>query len=238
MEARKAAGYKTARAFADAHKIPQATYALHESGKRGLSRPFSAEDRRETLVVYADKLGVRAAWLRDGDEPMKAPSSTLAKPEGDASSVDNPQRLVEAETKGRVSLVRESVDLNEDPVTLKILGHVKAGLEGFFLDQGEVQGMAPRPPILNGVKTAFAVRVRDDSMYPAYEPDDLVFVNPALPILPDKNVIIELIDGQAFIKRLVRRTEKAIICKQWNPPQEIRYDPKKVKAIYRIVRPT
>lgn len=98
--------------------------------------------------------------------------------------------------------------------------------------------MAPRVPALESVKTAFAAYVRDDSMFPAYEAGDLVFVNPALPIVPNINVVIEMTDGQAFVKRLVRRTEKAVICLQWNPREEIKYDPKKVKAIYRILRPT
>lgn len=163
---------------------------------------------------------------------------SAAKPSRELKPVDNTQRMVATHNKGRVEYEPDRDDLHEQPQDIKILGHVRAGRDGFFLDQGEVQGMAPRPKALRGVKSAFAARVMDDSMFPAYEPDDLVFVNPALPIIPNANVIIELTDGQAFIKRLIRRTEKAVICMQWNPKEEVRYEPKKIKAIYRIIRPT
>lgn len=182
------------------------------------------EEDRDKLAA---RLGVTAEYLKTG-----------LKPKGDAKPVDNPQRLVEPETIGAVQFARETRGLGQYPKTLKILGHVRAGVDGFFLDQGEIQGMAPRVPALEGVKGAFAAYVRDDSMFPAYETGDVIFVNPNLPVNPPCNVVIEMTDGQAFVKRLVRRTEKAVICMQWEPREEVKYDPKKVKNIYRILRPT
>lgn len=57
--ARVAAGYPTAKSFADALRVPQPTYALHEAGKRGLSR--------DVAVRYAQALGnCDPEWLLTG----------------------------------------------------------------------------------------------------------------------------------------------------------------------------
>ena len=67
------------------------------------------------------------------------------------------------------------------PRDLPILGHGKAGVEGFFVDNGDVQGYAMRPDILAGVKNAYAIYVQDASMSPAFEPGFLVWVDPNCP---------------------------------------------------------
>lgn len=54
-QARKRAGYKTAKAFSDRHGIPQSTYSLHETGKRGLTR--------EAALQYARLLNVSVDYL-------------------------------------------------------------------------------------------------------------------------------------------------------------------------------
>jgi phage repressor protein C with HTH and peptisase S24 domain len=118
---------------------------------------------------------------------------------------------------------------------LPILGHVKAGELGFFLDNGDVRGYAVRPSSLLGVKDAYAVYVHDTSMIPAFKPGRVVHVDPTRPVNPGDDVVIELEDGQAFIKELVRRTEKFVICRQWNPAQEIKYDANRVKSLHLIV---
>lgn len=123
------------------------------------------------------------------------------------------------------------------PKNLPIKGHAKGGMEGFFLDQGETHGMARRPPALVGINDAFAVYVHDDSMYPAFEPGQVVWINPHHPIAPGNNVIIEMHDGQAFIKKLVRRTQKQVTCLQWNPKKEVTYDGALVKRLYYVLWP-
>lgn len=123
------------------------------------------------------------------------------------------------------------------PKDLPIKGHAKGGLEGFFLDQGDTHGMARRPPALVGINDAFAVYVHDDSMYPAFEPGQVVWINPHHPIAPENNVVIEMHDGQAFIKRLKRRTAKQIICMQWNPKKDVVYEASEVKRLYYVLWP-
>lgn len=121
------------------------------------------------------------------------------------------------------------------PRDLPIYGHVRAGIEGFFMDNGEPQGFTERPDLLKGNKTAYAVRVHDTSMEPVFRHDCLVWVDPARSPAPGDDVIIQLSDSQAFIKQLIRRTEKHLICFQHNPPEEVRFPAKNVSAVHLVV---
>lgn len=56
--ARRHAGFRTAKQFADRLGVPQPTYANHETGARGLTR--------EVLLKYAAALGVTVEWLLTG----------------------------------------------------------------------------------------------------------------------------------------------------------------------------
>jgi phage repressor protein C with HTH and peptisase S24 domain len=121
------------------------------------------------------------------------------------------------------------------PRDLPILGHTKAGETGFFIDQGQTWGFAMRPESLRGVDGAYAVRVHDDSMSPRYEPGEVLLVDPYRQAKPDDHVVIQLTDGQAFIKRLVRRGGGIVACAQLNPKKNIEYKQAQIKAIHLVV---
>jgi SOS-response transcriptional repressor LexA len=84
--ARVAAGYKTAKQFADAHSIAQGTYALHESGGRGL--------QREAAVEYAKLLNVSVDWLYtgEGQGPSSVPPGVA---EDRAAPFEAPPRMIQ-----------------------------------------------------------------------------------------------------------------------------------------------
>jgi len=138
--------------------------------------------------------------------------------------------------KAGIALVAGAHTAFGGPRDLPILGHVKAGGRGFFIENGERHGVTVRPEALRDVTGAYAVRVHDESMSPALEPGYLLFVDPTRPVKPGDNVVIQLADGQAFIKRLVRRTGRAMICKQFNPAGEVKYEPAKIKAVHLVVQ--
>ncbi len=118
---------------------------------------------------------------------------------------------------------------------LPIRGHTKAGKEGFFIDQGETWGFAMRPETLRGVAEAYAVRVHDDSMSPRYEPGTVLLVDPFRAPKPGDNVIIQLTDGQAFVKVLQRRAAGIVACGQFNPKKTIEYKQSRVKSVHLVV---
>lgn len=209
---------------------------LKSPGKtqRGLAQAMGID----TTGVNRMLKGKRAIKAKELPKIRAYLSGDATEPEGDANPVDNHQRLVATGNESRLEFLgEEGARRFQGPNNLPILGHVKAGAGGLFFDQGNVQGVTMRPEPLLHVKDAYAVRVHDMSMYPAYEPNDLVHVNPTLAVLPDNNVVIQLYDGQAFVKRLKRRTEKFIICTEWYPEErEVKYDAKQVQFIHMIVR--
>ena len=66
--ARKAAGFKTSKAFLKKHKIPASTYSQHESGAR--------MPDEETLTFYSKVFEVSLDWLSQGKgSPFSKPSN-------------------------------------------------------------------------------------------------------------------------------------------------------------------
>lgn len=63
--ARQAAGFKTARAFAQAHDIAQSTYSQYETGKRHFSI--------QVFARFSQFLNINPNWLLFGKLPMFNP---------------------------------------------------------------------------------------------------------------------------------------------------------------------
>lgn len=103
-------GYKTAKEFAEKNDIPQSTYQLHETGKRGLSR-------HDTLQLYAEKLGVSASWLIEGIG--RGPYDRDAAPTNSVATRDKSASL----RKGQAGGYFEELTLE-----VPIIGTVKAGV--------------------------------------------------------------------------------------------------------------
>jgi phage repressor protein C with HTH and peptisase S24 domain len=193
-------------------------------------------DRRLTvdwMTRVADALGVAAENLLPRTAVFsQAPSMP---PSGESPAKSTHAKVASASKLQPLTFASGALSVMAGPKDLPILGYVKAGTDGFFIVNGEVQGYAVRPDILQGVKDAYAVYVHDKSMFPAFEPGHLAWVDPLRPVKPGDAVVIQLADGQAFIKRLKRRTEKTVICEQWNPAGELRYDTAQVKSIHLVV---
>jgi phage repressor protein C with HTH and peptisase S24 domain len=191
--------------------------------------------RQQIYKLENGELRLSQEWMErlakafgDGMRPADLlPDSELKRPPGTT------RELVAGQNHSGLSF--EERDYRSGPRDLPILGHVKAGQVGLFIDQGERQGVTMRPEVLRDVRTAYAVRVHDTSMSPAFEPGYVLHVDPTRPVKPGDNVVIQLTDGQAFIKRLVRRTERVITCEQFNPREPMEFKPAKVRAIHMVV---
>ena len=127
------------------------------------------------------------------------------------------------------------------PRDVPVFGFAVGGQRGEFHMNGEESDYAPRPPSLSQAKNVFAIYVFNDSMWPRFAPGDRLYVNPDRPPHIGDDVLVELHpaegdrNGDAFIKRLVRRTAKEIICEQFNPAGEVVFERPRVRNLYRIV---
>jgi SOS-response transcriptional repressor LexA len=117
---------------------------------------------------------------------------------------------------------------------LPVMGTVKGGAGGIYINEGEAKEFIVRPPSLAGVSNAFALYVHGESMEPRYYAGEVLYVNPNRPLTKGCFVAVEMADGQGLIKQFVRRNDEHLVLAQFNPPKEIRLPIAGVKRIYRI----
>jgi phage repressor protein C with HTH and peptisase S24 domain len=205
-------------------------WSLEKLGER------AGTTRQQIYKLENGELRLSQEWMerlaKAFGDGMRA-ADLLPEEDGKRSVPKTTRELVAGKNHSGLSF--EEREYRPGPRDLPILGYVKAGQVGLFIDQGERQGVTVRPEVLRDVKTAYAVRVHDTSMSPAFEPGYVLHVDPTRPVKPGDNVVIQLTDGQAFIKRLVRRTERVITCEQFNPREPMEFKPAKVRAIHMVV---
>lgn len=109
------------------------------------------------------------------------------------------------------------------------------GEGGLNLANGEVVDWVQRHPSQIGVRDAFAIYVFSDSMEPRYFRGELIYVHPGRPPEPNRDVVIEMKSGDAYIKRLVKMGDAKIRVRQFNPPADADIATKDVKAVYTVI---
>ncbi|MFM2092088.1 MAG: hypothetical protein RLZZ127_2577 [Planctomycetota bacterium] len=121
------------------------------------------------------------------------------------------------------------------PRDLPVLGFARAGEEGFFIENGTVQRYVERPWFLIGRSESYSVYVSDDSMEPVFRHGQLLYVDPGLPVGKEDDVVVQLKDGQAFVKRFVKKDGGTFVCRQYNPVREIHYAANDVRAVHLVL---
>lgn len=102
--ARKAAGFRSATAFAKEKEIPMSTYSQHENGKRSINS--------EILIFYCKQFGVQPGWLLSGIGSPFAP---------DVEEVDRKGQLISDALDEEVSLADLKVPNDQlEPITQNI----------------------------------------------------------------------------------------------------------------------
>ncbi len=128
------------------------------------------------------------------------------------------------------------------PRDVPVLGSTVGGNDGDFLLNGQVVDHVRRPPAMEAVKTAFALFVQGDSMWPWRAPGSLVYVHPARPPRNGDHVVVELhgdsefAERPCYVKRLVARTATLLRLEQYNPPRDdIQIPLQKIRSLYRVM---
>ena len=86
---------------------------------------------------------------------------------------------------------------------IPVVGHVKAGPDGFLEEMGYPVGHGEgfveywaRDP------SAYALRVKGDSMHPRYRAGEFIVVTPGIEAQPGRDVVVKLKDGRKLLKQL------------------------------------
>lgn len=125
---------------------------------------------------------------------------------------------------------------NASAQMVPVYGYAACSLQnGLNLSNGEVVDWVTRHPALIGIRDAFAVYVFSDSMEPRYFRGELVYVHPGRPPEMNRDCLIEMQNGDAYIKRFLRQDEDKIRVAQFNPPEEKEIAKEDIKAIYAVV---
>jgi phage repressor protein C with HTH and peptisase S24 domain len=117
-----------------------------------------------------------------------------------------------------------------------VYGYAAGSLQkGLNLSNGEAVDWVVRHPAQFGINNAFAVYVFSDSMEPRYFQGELIYVHPGRPPEANRDCIIEMKNGDAYIKRFLRQSADKIRVAQFNPPEEKDILKEDIKAIYAVV---
>lgn len=122
---------------------------------------------------------------------------------------------------------------------LKIYASAEGG-NGTLILSTEPYEHLPRPHTLDGIPEAYGILIEGESMFPAFEPGDIAWVNPRLGPRKGTDVILYGIDDRtsetrATVKRLVSATEKDWSLQQWNPPKKFKLDRGIWRECHRVV---
>ncbi len=130
-----------------------------------------------------------------------------------------------------------SAQENAAPLPLvPVYGYAAGSLQkGLNLANGEIVDWVNRHPSQVGIGGAFAVYVFSDSMEPRYFRGELVYVHPGRPPEMNRDCLVEMQNGDAYIKRYLRQSEDKIRVAQFNPPEEKEIPKGDIKAIYAVV---
>lgn len=222
-----------------AREVSLAVTGTNDSLVKAILDGRSKNPRQDTLKKLADYFGVNVSNLTESDlaaAHVNQPLTGTTESGGQEPFITNEVRRLEG--------VGGPPDTTQWPRDVEILGTAVGGDGGEFYFNGDNAGWAKRPPVLFGVKQAFAIYLSNDSMRPVFKPGKVVYINPGRPAAPGDYVLVELHaesgdrNGPAFLKQLVRRTARELHLRQLNPPRDLPPIPmSRVKNIYRALEP-
>lgn len=177
--------------------------------------------KMENLAKLANLAGVRLDWLAYNRGPKLL------------SEIANVPEPSNAMTMGQVL---------RSPVKIPQYGTAVGGEDGEFVLNGNHLDDVFAPPSLSGIPKAYAVLISGDSMSPRYDDGDTVFVHPKRRVKKGDYVIAQIHVQEhdaplAYVKRLVRWTEKELILEQFNPEKTLTFDGKQVAGVHYVLRP-
>ncbi|WP_131194050.1 helix-turn-helix domain-containing protein [Lichenihabitans psoromatis] len=124
-----------------------------------------------------------------------------------------------------------------DRAVMPVFASAEGG-NGALVISSEPYEYLPKPFTLDNVDNAFAVLIEGESMVPAFEPGDKVWVNPMLSHRRDTDVILygdQDNQGRALIKRLRTFSATEWRVTQYNPAKDYALDRAEWVRCYRVV---
>ena len=219
-KARRGAGFETAADAAKALGVKYPTYAGHENGASGF--------RAETGELYARRFKVRFEWLMRGIGAMT--DDALVEPPADDSPLPPPNARIGAR-----------LDLDPTGERIPLFGQAIGGQDGRFILNGAKIADLIAPPVLWGVRDAYAVYIAGDSMEPRYFAGETAFVNPYMPVRRGDFVVVQIASREGdppfgYIKQFITMSDDKLRLKQFNPEKDLTFLRRLVVSVHKIVQ--
>jgi phage repressor protein C with HTH and peptisase S24 domain len=200
---------------------------INATGIRDIVKGKSQHPRHDTLGKIAKALGCTVDDLR-GDTPVDAGARPAPAPQAPRPGL----------AAGALPTQPMQTDDRERNNPLPVWASAEGGEEGAMLITSGPIDWIPRPRSLQ-VRGAFAVYLVGDSMSPAYEHGDQLYIHPHRPPrgTDDCLFVRELDDGTllGLAKRLVRHTSDKWRVRQFNPFKDFDLDRRKWTKAWVIV---
>ncbi len=199
---------------------------------RNIQRVKTAHPRTDTINGLAQALDCSAEWLMNGGPDPAHPSFPKTTPPSAFGVKEDDVVLANF----------AAPNPHEMPRDLPVLGTAagaRSESDGAVQMVGGPVEYLRRPAALEGVEGAYVVYVVNDSMEPALPHGEAALVHPHRPVRPGDNVVVQVADENgevyAFVKRLVRRTQNAVLCSQHNPPKEVSFENERVLSVHKVL---
>lgn len=188
------------KAIRKLHKLTQERFAERLGVERGAVGNWELGKgiKTENLAQISDEFNVPLDWIAHGRGP------TPGTNEPDPSPIHRPPPVILGERD------------------MPVYAAVEGGAGEMVVSTDPIE-LVPRPWYMREVRDGYAVLVVGDSMVPVFEPGDIAVVNPRLPPMRGKDLILisneERGEFRASIKRLVNMTAVHWHLHQFNPPR-------------------
>jgi phage repressor protein C with HTH and peptisase S24 domain len=227
------AGISSAAELAERSGLKEAGVRHYVNGTRSITQ--------RAAPYLARALSCSAAWLLTGEGDPPRGSPRLAEPDIQPF-VAEPIPAFEETLSGGV----RPVPLPPRPnrlMKVPLLGSGQAGPDGVFeFNSGEPIDYKDRPQALVGKAKIYCILVDGDSMSPAHNHGDLLFVDAARKPFPGRDAVIELYpehEGgpqRAFIKRIVKLAPDYVELFEFKPKERtFRFSRDKIMNLHLVL---
>lgn len=197
------------------------SHAAIQQWEKGTTSPTIDNLTRFCEAVGADLSELRNLWL----EEQTNASDNVKLNRGDS----------DARPATRMKPLPEFFGARDLPVYASAEGG-----DGELIVSSDPVAYEIRPHTLHGIKEAYAIVVRGESMVPAYRPGDQAWANPRMPWQEvEADVILYAVDdgmgeARAMIKEVVKWDATTITLRQYNPPKVFQVQRSEWNRIHRV----
>lgn len=207
--------------------------AFEAAARMGKSRTYVYD------IIKGKKTSVQGANLDALAEALETTSTWLLHSE-DGPAPPAPIKPTPNASNAPIAVPNLQSMPRDVPVYGTASGSVAGAAQGAWQITSDPVDYVRRAPGLATARDAYALYVENSSMEPRFPPGELVFIHPGRPVRSGDIVVLQVQNSEhapieTYIKIMVRRANGDVICRQYNPDAEIRFNGNTVLRVHRVL---